>query len=53
MLAPSTGRGIEKFPRLRNSRCFGRGRENRKEPNYFLSRESRTARCAAVNFRIC
>ena len=36
ILAPSTGRGIEKFPSLRNSPCFGRGRANRKEPNYFL-----------------
>ena len=36
ILAPSTGRGIEKFPSLRNSPCFARGRANRKEPNYFL-----------------
>ncbi len=36
ILAPSTGRGIEKFPSLRNSPCFGRGPANRKEPNYWL-----------------
>jgi ribosomal protein S14 len=36
ILAPSTGRGIEKFPSPRNSPCFGRGRTNRKEPNFFL-----------------
>jgi predicted peptidase len=35
ILAPSTGRGIEKFPSLRNSPYFGRGRANRLHADRF------------------